>query len=376
MGQIDFKSMRFQGERIRVANLGEDFYALSDAAKAVQANRQTLRNHIENKDVRLVRWWETSKELLFVRSSALVEVLRYLRSNVSLQLAAELELRKFGVAESQKMDDDQFASAGLVPSQETSVSPFDSIKQVDEDGTEFWSARDLMPLMGYTEWRKFSGSIDRAKASAEAQGMADGNHFVGADKVIQGGRWGHQTVEDFHLTRFAAYLVAMNGDPRKSEVAAAQSYFAVNTYENEQRKAEPQFEIPQTYAAALRAAADATDRADVAEKKVTELEPRAKSYDRFMNDGDHLMSWDRVARILGVGRNKLLHDLREDGVLMKGVRGETWNIPFQRYQHHFDLKVKEITTRRGDEITATKVRVKPSGVDFISKRLGLEEVAA
>lgn len=135
----------------------------------------------------------------------------------------------------------------LTRTETRTVSPFDSTRQFDDHGNEFWSARDLMPLMGYVEWRKFDESIQRAKASASAQNMDVTSHVVRADKVVARPQGGSVSRADYRLTRFAAYLVAMNGDPRKSEVAAAQSYFAVNTYENEQRK---QYSIPATYAEA------------------------------------------------------------------------------------------------------------------------------
>lgn len=112
----------------------------------------------------------------------------------------------------------------------SSVSPFDSIKQVRPDGTEYWSARDLQELMGYSEWRKFEGSIERAMDSAKNQGLQVEKNFVGAAKV-SGTRGPSQ--KDYELTRIAGYLVSLNGDPRKPEVAAAQAYFVVNTLENE-----------------------------------------------------------------------------------------------------------------------------------------------
>lgn len=103
-------------------------------------------------------------------------------------------------------------------------SPFDAIKQTREDGSEFWSARDLMPLLGYPEWREFRPAIDRAMTTARNQGHVV-EHLFGVNPEKTAGR----PRENFHMARFAAYLVAMNGDPRKKEVAAAQSYFAIQT---------------------------------------------------------------------------------------------------------------------------------------------------
>lgn len=103
-------------------------------------------------------------------------------------------------------------------------SPFDTIKQTREDGSEFWSARDLMPLLGYPEWREFRPAIERAMTTAHNQGHVVENLFgVNPEKTAGRPR------ENFHLARFAAYLVAMNGDPRKREVADAQAYFAIQT---------------------------------------------------------------------------------------------------------------------------------------------------
>lgn len=109
-----------------------------------------------------------------------------------------------------------------LPRDQYTDSPFDQIKRADERG-EYWSARDLMPLMGYSAWRNFEVPLKRAMKSAEAQGVNVENNFAGSRKVSEG-RGPDQF--DYRLTRFACYLVAMNGDPRKPEVAAAQAYFA------------------------------------------------------------------------------------------------------------------------------------------------------
>ena len=120
----------------------------------------------------------------------------------------------------------------LIPQPMHPTSPFDSIKQV-EDGRDSWSARTLQALMGYTEWRKFADAIDRAMLACQNSGQAASDHFVRAAIMIETGKGAKRQVEDYHLTRYACYLVAMNSDPRKTEVSQAQTYFAVKTREAE-----------------------------------------------------------------------------------------------------------------------------------------------
>lgn len=110
---------------------------------------------------------------------------------------------------------------------------FEELKQINQYGAEYWSARDLQPLLGYTQWRRFEDAINRAKTSCLQSGNAPDHHFAGAGKMITIGKGGERTVPDYHLSRFACYLIAQNGDPRKPEIAYAQKYFAVQTRRQE-----------------------------------------------------------------------------------------------------------------------------------------------
>lgn len=113
-------------------------------------------------------------------------------------------------------------------------SPFDSIRQIDNTGREFWSARDLQELLGYVKWQNFEEAIDRAMASCKNVGHNPADHWVtGVSKSIISGKGRKQQAKDYHMTRYACYLVAMNGDPHKPEIAAAQNYFVIKTREAE-----------------------------------------------------------------------------------------------------------------------------------------------
>lgn len=110
---------------------------------------------------------------------------------------------------------------------------FEDLKQVNAHGAEYWSARALQPLLGYSQWRRFEQAIERAISACKESGNPPEHHFAGAGKPIAGGKGAMQIVDDYHLSRFACYLIAQNGDPRKPEIAYAQQYFAIQTRRQE-----------------------------------------------------------------------------------------------------------------------------------------------
>jgi len=109
---------------------------------------------------------------------------------------------------------------------------FEDYVHVQED-VEFWFARDLQGLLGYTEWRNFSKVIEKARESCKNANNPILDHFVDVNKSIPVPKGGERDIEDILLTRYACYLIAQNGDPRKEEIAFAQSYFAVQTRKQE-----------------------------------------------------------------------------------------------------------------------------------------------
>lgn len=97
------------------------------------------------------------------------------------------------------------------------------------DGEEFWFARDLQGLLGYSKWENFTKVIDKAKIACQTAGHAVADHFPEVRKMVDIGSGAERSIEDIALTRYACYLIAQNGDPRKVEIAFAQTYFAVQT---------------------------------------------------------------------------------------------------------------------------------------------------
>lgn len=110
---------------------------------------------------------------------------------------------------------------------------FEDLKQINQHGAEYWTARQLQPLLGYKQWRSFAKAINKAITSCTQSGNDPDYHFARARKSIALSKGAIRMVDDFELSRFACFLIAQNGDPRITEIAEAQKYFAIQTRRQE-----------------------------------------------------------------------------------------------------------------------------------------------
>jgi len=110
---------------------------------------------------------------------------------------------------------------------------FEDIKHIDEDGVEFWYARELMIILEYKQWRRFESVIEKAKESCENSNISVIEHFANVGKLSKRANNAEVEINDYKLTRYACYLIAQNGDSRKTVIALAQTYFAIQTRKQE-----------------------------------------------------------------------------------------------------------------------------------------------
>ncbi|GAB3134919.1 hypothetical protein GCM10027289_27740 [Tsukamurella serpentis] len=233
-----------------------------------------------------------------------------------------------------------------------------------QGGEDRWSTRWLMEKMGYPRWSDFEPVIERAKTAAANQGFNVRTLFrINPEKT--GGR----PRTDYQVTRFAAYLIAMNGDPRKPEVAAAQAYFAIRTREAETRPAVNGSDITRLELIEIARNAEMERLALKAENE--QLAPKAEAFDSFI-DATGKYGVGAVAKMLGTSQNKLFRDLRNAGVLI--AKGSMRNTPYQQYMRYFEVKAHEYERNSGEIGCSYTTYVQPAGIAFIQRKLGLPAI--
>lgn len=176
----------------------------------------------------------------------------------------------------------------------------------EQDGIEYWLARELQELLGYSDWRNFSNAINKAKESCQTTGEAVSDHFVDVTKMVKIGSGAERKQEDIMLTRYACYLIAQNGDPKKQQIAFAQSYFAVQT--RKQEVLEERIQLMERLQAREKLAATETELS----KNIYERGVDNTGFARIRSKGDWAMfggyNTSDMKRKLGIKENRPLAD--------------------------------------------------------------------
>jgi len=253
-------------------------------------------------------------------------------------------------------------------------SPFDQIMLHDINGEERWSARDLQILMGYASWQEFDKVVNKARDGIDSTGTDSRDHFMGAHKVIKGGRWGQQRVADYRLTRFGAYHVALAGDSRKPEVAAAKTYFAVQTRKAELAQA-PDITSPEGILALAKQYVAAAEELVSTKKELAVAAPKAGKWDAFC-DSDGLIEMGTAAHALhhvtgGLGRTKFMDLLRSPEVRFLQVQNP--RIP---YQEHTAADRAEVKFVPAGYKMVEQTFLTPKGLDWLVDKIGSAAAAA
>ena len=183
------------------------------------------------------------------------------------------------------------------------ASPFDALRQLDDFGNEYWSARDVFSLMGYSTWQKFETPLKRAMSAAENQGHMVEANFNRSVKVSSSG----PAQQDFNLTRFAAYLVAMNGDPNMPEVAKAQAYFAIQTRVAETQAPGRELTFEEKM---LEVMGTLKDRVSRQAQELEQARPAVEYHERYVSNEDAIIVAEFAAQhgISSLAMFKLLRD--------------------------------------------------------------------
>jgi len=176
----------------------------------------------------------------------------------------------------------------------------------EQDGIEYWLARELQELLGYSDWRNFLNAINKAKDSCETTGETISDHFVDITKMVKIGSGAERKQEDIMLTRYACYLIAQNGDPKKEQIAFAQSYFAIQT--RKQELLEERIQLMERLQAREKLAATETELS----KNIYERGVDNSGFARIRSKGDWAMfggyNTSDMKRKLGIKENRPLAD--------------------------------------------------------------------
>jgi len=208
----------------------------------------------------------------------------------------------------------------------------------EQEGVEYWLARELQELLGYTDWRNFLNAIVKAKESCKATGEEELDHFVDVNKMVKIGSGAERKQEDMMLTRYACYLIAQNGDPKKEQIAFAQSYFAIQT--RKQELLEERIQLIERLQAREKLAATETELS----KNIYERGVDNKGFANIRSKGDWALfggiTTSNMKKKLGIPENRPLADfLPTITITAKQLATEITNFNVQQHDLKGESKI-------------------------------------
>jgi DNA-damage-inducible protein D len=200
----------------------------------------------------------------------------------------------------------------------------------EQDGVEYWLARELQELLGYTDWRNFLNAVEKAKESCKTTGEDILDHFVDVTKMVKIGSGAERKQDDIMLTRYACYLIAQNGDPKKEQIAFAQSYFAIQT--RKQELLEERIRLNERLQAREKLAATETELS----KNIYERGVDNKGFANIRSKGDWALfgglTTSNMKKKLGIPENRPLADfLPTITITAKQLATEITNFNVKQY---------------------------------------------
>lgn len=233
----------------------------------------------------------------------------------------------------------------------------------EQDGIEFWMARELQGLLGYADWRNFLNAVDKAKESCSTTGEAIMDHFVDVTKTIPMPKGANKKVPDLMLTRYACYLIAQNGDPKKEQIAFAQSYFAIQT--RKQELLEERIQLMERFAAREKLAATETELS----KNIYQRGVDNQGFANIRSKGDWALfggkNTSAMKRKLGIPENRPLADfLPTITITAKQLATEITNFNVNKNDLKGETKITNEHVKNNQDVRALldKSGIKPEAL--------------